>query len=108
MRDRWASLAFAVGLGAFVAGIAAAAQGVGAGWAGAGQAAPRADRDGGVRAPAVATGYARSFDWHRPVTPGARGKSRAADRPEKLQVVGRSVWVCSPAGAGVDSRCRAR
>lgn len=56
----------------------------------------------------AAAGHAHSFDWHRVGAVPARAAATSRERPQRVSIVGRGGWICSPAGVGTDSRCRAR
>ncbi len=76
--------------------------------AGAGQgiAASRAETPSVSRI--AGAGQRRDFDWHNPRPGGNRAYANGGKTPRITVVSGRGSWICSPAGAGADSRCFGR
>jgi hypothetical protein len=91
-------------LAGLMAGFLGAVAGAAAVHAGAGQAAGRAASGEMPSARTATTGYGQSFDWHRPVTLGPKNGTFA----RATVVLGKASWVCTVAGAGSGSQCRAR
>lgn len=91
-------------LAGLIAGFLGVVAGAAAVHAGAGQAAGRAVSGEMPSARTATMGYGQSFDWHRPVSPGPKNGTLT----RATVVLGQAKWVCTVAGAGSGSQCRAR
>lgn len=94
-------------MGGFAAGVLMVFVGAAPAEAGAGHAAAASGEAASV-ARVAHQGHARDFDWHRQKTRPVRAGMTDSGRRQTVRIAGRGSWICSPAGAGSGSSCRAR